>query len=65
MEIVTQKQEIIDWILSVEDKEVLNEIETLKKRSSFNFDEEFKNGLTADEFRKGTTAFLKSLPWNQ
>jgi hypothetical protein len=65
MEIATQKKEIIDWILAIEDQEVLNEIEMLKTQSRFDFDEEFKKGLTVEEFRKRTTEFIKSLPWKK
>lgn len=65
MEIATQKKEIIDWILSIEDQAVLNEIETLKKQTSFNFDEEFKKGISGEELKKRTTKFLKTLPWKK
>jgi hypothetical protein len=65
MEIATQKKEIIDWILSIEDQAILNEIESLKPRKDFDFDEEFEKGLTVEEFRKRTTEFLKSLPWKE
>lgn len=65
MEIATQKKEIIDWILSIEDQAVLNEIEVIKKQSSFNFDEEFKKGISGEELKKRTTAFIKSLPWKE
>jgi hypothetical protein len=65
MELATQKKEIIDWILAIEDQAVLNEIEVLKKQSTFNFDEEFEKGITVEEFRKRTTEFIKSLPWKR
>ena len=65
MEIATQKKEIIDWILSIEDQAILNEIESLTPRKDFDFDEEFKKGLTVEEFKKRTTEFLKSLPWKE
>ena len=65
MEIVAQKKEIIDWILSIEDQAVLNEIEMLKTQSSFNFDEEFKKGISGEELKKRTTEFLKTLPWKK
>ena len=51
MEIITQKKEIIDWILSIEEQSLLNKIESLKKNVNFDFDEEFKKGLTAEDFR--------------
>ena len=65
MEIVTQKKEIIDWILSIEDQAVLNEIEILKNQTNFNFDEEFKKGISGEELKKRTTEFIKSLPWKK
>jgi len=61
MEIATQKKEIIDWILSLEDQTVLNEIEILKKQTSFDFDEEFKKGISGEELKIRTTEFLKTL----
>jgi len=65
MEIATQKKEIIDWILSIEDQEVLNEIEILKKQSSFNFEEEFKKGLTTEQFRTAIKERIKSYDWKR
>lgn len=65
MEILAQKKEIIDWILSIEDQTVLNEIETLKKQTSFNFDEELKKGISGEELKKRTTEYLKILPWKK
>ena len=65
MEIATQKKEIIDWILSIEDQTVLDEIETLKKQTSFNFDEEFKKGLTPDQFRTVIKDRIKSYNWKR
>lgn len=72
MEIATQKKEIIDWILSLEDQTVLNEIESLKRQVNFDFDEdpsdselaeEFKKGISGEELKKRTTEYIKSLPW--
>ena len=65
MEIATQKKEIIDWILSIENQAVLNEIENFKKQTCFNFDEEFKKGISGEELKKRTTEFLKTLPWKK
>lgn len=65
MEIATQKKEIIDWILSIEDQAVLNEIEILKKQTSFDFDEEFKKGLTTEQFRTAIKDRIKSYNWEK
>lgn len=65
MEIATQKKEIIDWILSIEDQDILNEIESLKPRKNFDFDEEFKKGLTVEEFRIAIKERIKSYNWKR
>lgn len=65
MEIATQKKEIIDWILSIEDQSILNEIESLKPRKDFDFDEEFKKGLTVEEFRKAIKERIKTYSWKK
>lgn len=65
MEIVTQKKEIIDWILSIEDQAVLNEIENFKKQINFDFDEEFKKGLTVEQFRTAIKERITSYNWER
>lgn len=65
MEIATQKKEIIDWILSIEDQTILNEIEVIKKQTVFDFDEEFKKGISGEELKKRTSEFLKTLSWKK
>lgn len=63
MEIATQKKEIIEWILSIDNQEILNKIESLKPRKKFDFDEEFKRGISGEELKNRTTSFLKTIPW--
>jgi hypothetical protein len=72
METQTQKQELINWISSIEDVEVLRKLINLKAHNTFNFDQEqsdselaeqFKRGISSDEFRERTTEYIKSLPW--
>ncbi len=65
METLTQKKELIDWITSIEDEAILNKIVKIKRETTFNFDEEFKKGISADEFRERTTEYIKSLPWKK
>lgn len=65
MSTLEQKKEIADWVLTLNDEAVLNQLYQFKKQTStFNFDEEFAKGITADELKAKTTEFLKSLPWN-
>ncbi len=66
MEVLEQKKEIVDWILTLDNTEVLNDIYKFKNQSSaFNFDEEFAKAITSDELKAKTTEFLKSLPWKK
>ena len=61
-----QKKEIIDWITSLDNQDILEKVYQLKtQHEPFDFDTEFANGLTTDEFREKTTEFLKSLPWKK
>jgi hypothetical protein len=48
----TQKQELIDWISTIDDVEVLKELTNIKKHATFNFDEEFKKGISSEEARQ-------------
>ncbi len=49
---ISQKQELIDWISSVEDVSIIEDLTEMKRRTTFNFEEEFKKGLTIDEAKK-------------
>lgn len=61
MDVLKQKQELVDWILSLENKNILNDIYKIKMQSAaFNFDEEFKKGLTVEEFRTEMKTQLKN-----
>lgn len=66
MEVVEQKKEIIDWILSLENKEIVNDIYKFKnQQTTFDFDREFAIAITSDELKEQTTEYLKSLPWKK
>ena len=61
-----QKKEIIDWISALENQDILQELYQLKTQlETFDFDTEFTNALTTDQFRQKTTEYLKSLPWKK
>lgn len=61
----TQKQELIDWISTIEDVEVIKELINLKKNATFNFDEEFKKGISGEELKKRISKHISSLPWKK
>jgi hypothetical protein len=64
-EIEIQKQELINWIATINDFSVLEDLIELKRRDTFNFEEEFKKGITGEELKRRTTEFLKTLPWKK
>ncbi len=65
MEATTSKKELIDWISNLEDEQTLLELAVIKRKATFNFDEEFKKGITGEELKKRLSERLKSLPWKK
>jgi hypothetical protein len=62
MEVLEQKKELVDWILTLENPAVLNIIYNIKKEESFNFDEEFSKGLTVEEFGAEMKRRIRNFP---
>lgn len=62
---IERKKEIIKWIDSIEDTEIIEQIENFQKQQSFDFEKELKDTISADELKKRTTEFLKSLEWKK
>lgn len=65
MEATTSKKELIDWISNLEDEKTLLELAIIKRKATFNFDEEFKKGITGEELKERLSERLKSLPWKK
>lgn len=65
MTVSTQKKNLMDWLLTIEDQSILNEIEKIKQQKKFNFEEEFEKAITGNELKERTTRYLKSLPWKK
>ncbi|MEX0996290.1 MAG: hypothetical protein WDZ45_04515 [Flavobacteriaceae bacterium] len=65
MGLATTKQEIIQWINSIEDPDVIEQINHFRKQKPFRFDEEVKNAITGEELKNRTTRFLSSLNWEK
>jgi hypothetical protein len=63
IEIKNKKKNIIDWIYSIENQEILNLIENVKNQ--INFEIEYSNSLSEEEFEKKTSDFIKSLSWEK
>ena len=45
METNTAKQELIDWISTLQDEQTLLLLKSIKYEATFSFDEEFKKGI--------------------
>ena len=65
MEITTAKKDIIEWISTLEDEKLLMEIANMKRNAAFNFEEEFKKGITGEELKKRLSERLRTLPWKK
>ena len=62
---LTQKQELIDWIASIENTDVIYELLNLKRQATFDFDQEFKKGITVEQFRTAIKERIRNYPWKQ
>lgn len=76
-----KKQELLNWIISLEDEEMIVQLLDFKSGNQFSnivsepkveygvvkddFDERFAKGLTLEESRKRTKEFIDSLPWKK
>ncbi len=61
----SQKQELINWISTINDVQVIENLTELKRRATFNFEEEFKKGLTVEEFRAAIKKRIKNYDWKK
>ncbi|HLV23301.1 MAG TPA: hypothetical protein VKY36_00795, partial [Moheibacter sp.] len=65
MNLTAQKKKLIQWIDSVEDPKILEQIERFSQEEPFDFDKEIQNAITADELKKRTSDFLRNLNWTK
>lgn len=65
MNLTAQKKKLIQWIDSVNDPKILEEIERFSQEEPFDFENEIQNAITANELKKRTTEFLKKLDWTK
>lgn len=66
-----RKNELMEWLSKLEEPEVWYQISKLKeeseseKKPEFDFDKEFENGYTAEEFKKEMRKRIKVYPWKK
>lgn len=65
MNLSAEKNEIIKWVQSLDNPVLIEEINKIRKRKAFDFEKEWKEGITISEARKKTSDFIKSLDWKK
>ena len=65
MNLASEKSEIIKWINSLESPTVIEEINKIRNKKTFDFEKEWNDGITISEARKKTSDFIKSLDWKK
>ena len=63
--LLTSKQELIDWISTIEDPETLMILKGIKHEATFNFDEEWKKGISLEDFRTEMLRRVRNYPWKK
>ena len=61
--LLTSKQELINWISTIEDPETLMILKGIKHEATFNFEEELKKGISSEEFRRQMKERVRNYPW--
>lgn len=65
MNLSAEKTEIIKWIQSLENPALIEEINKIRKRKTFDFEKEWERGISVEELRARTRDFIKALPWKK
>lgn len=68
-ETTTKKGELLKWLKKVDDFQVLLQVEAVKNSQKWadthDFEEEVRNGLTPEEFRKEMHKRIAAYPWKK
>ena len=60
--LLTSKQELINWISTIEDPETLMILKGIKHEATFNFEEEWKKGISLEDFRTEMLRRVRNYP---
>ncbi len=63
MDIVAEKEILIQWIKAIDNPEIISKIKDIKKEEDFDFEKEWKEGISIIEAREKTADFIDSLDW--
>jgi hypothetical protein len=65
MDIVHQKAELKDWIDTITDENILEEILAIKSQKQFDFEKEWARSISVSEARTKSKTMIASLPWKK
>ena len=65
MDIVHQKEELKDWIDTITDENILEEILGIKSQKQFDFEKEWARSIPVSEARIKSKTIIASLPWKE
>lgn len=60
MATLEKKKELADWLMALENDDILNKIADLKKKSTLDLENKFKNGLEIEDFRSEIKERIKN-----
>jgi len=62
-----RKNELMEWLSKLEEPSILYQISKLKEESEkeLDFDKEFENGYTPEEFKEEMHKRIKAYPWKK
>uniref|UniRef100_UPI00404B81F9 hypothetical protein n=1 Tax=Flavobacterium sp. TaxID=239 RepID=UPI00404B81F9 len=64
MILTTQKKEIVQWLKTVEDPKIIEQINLIRKEK-VDFDALLKDCIQVEVLKQKTTDFITSLPWKK
>jgi hypothetical protein len=65
MDIVHQKEELKDWIDTITDETILEEILAIKSQSQLDFEKEWDRSISIPEACSRSKTMIASLPWKK
>ena len=64
MNLTPQKKEIVQWLNTVEDPKIIEQINLIRKEK-VDFDALLKDCIQVEVLKQKTTDFITSLPWKK
>jgi len=65
MTTLAKKRALLQWISSIDDPKIINQMFEFKSAKTQDFDKAIDNAITAKELKEATTSYIKSLDWKK